>query len=605
MISDKWNIFFESNLLLIIIFVFIYFAGIIFKFLCNILFNIKSEYSLFKTLFYGVLLIIYFFVLFKSKSILNSVFLSGIPFCLFIYEYYLHKNFNDVKKNQAFNSKTILISLITIAFILIAKFLFHFSDQVNLGYGDYSFYHSIAKHLLDTGIETINIQKSPSELSPGFIYHYWDLWFFAFVYWVHDVFNYFGVFNGLNYFETLTLVAQPLLYIFIYFGLLEVAKLLFSKFGVNKKFEYTLPLIVSIAMLIRFVEFSVLIHSKQFILGAFIIFFLLELKNFQNKFPFIYIIFAPAILFAYPIPGSVMIISFCVLITTYTGFFKSLKSFPFYGVLIFTISTLIAYYFYYFQYATTCLPNSTSEIISINNLIYSIFIYNGYHTIISINGLIIILNILLVVYLIKSKVEIIGNAIKKKLIVIITFCIVNFIMGHLIASLLYMVPEKFQFYNNDYYSVAILLIIDTLIFYKVFAHKLNRIVIYLFMIICFLTCSYRYFNFRPNFYSAIQLQYNDYFKLKGFINEKDLSTRIELPCLYQIPDLLYSIFNRRVEYSFDLCNKEEKVFINSDKKSESKIIIHNKEGLKKSTQIIDIIPYKYLGNKDSMYIVAN
>jgi hypothetical protein len=605
MYFSEWNIFLEANLLLIIVLVFVYLVGYSFNFLCHRLFNIKSEYSLFKKLFYGVLLIIYFFVLFKSKSILNSVFLSGIPFCLFIYEYYLHKNFCDFKKNQAFNSKTIVISLITIAIILIAKFKFHFSDQINLGYGDYSFYHSVAKHLLDTGIETINIQKGLSELSPGFIYHYWDLWFFAFVYWVHDCFNYFDVFNGLNYFEIYTLVAQPLLYVIIYFGLFELANLLFRNLGVNNKFEYTIPLIVSIAMLIRIVNFSVLVHSKQFILGVFIIYFLLELKIFQNKFPFIYIIFAPAILFAYPIPGSVLIITFFVLITVCYGFFKSLKSFPFYGVLVFALFTLVIYYLYYFHYAITCLPNSTGEIISINDLIYSVFIYNGYHTVISINGILIIFNILLVVYLIKSKVEIIGNAIKKNLIVIITFCIVNCITGHLIAALLYMVPEQFQFYNNDYYSVAILLIIDTLIFCKLFKKKLNEIVIYLFMILCFLICSYFYFNSRPIFDSALKLRYKDYFKLKGLIKEKELYTSIELPVLYQIPDILYSIFNRRVQYSFDLCNKEKKVLIHSNNKNQSKSIIHKREGLNKSMKIIDVIPYQHFSNMDSIYIVVN
>ena len=122
MYFSEWNIFLEANLLLIILLVFIYLVGYSFNFICHRLFNIKSEYSVFKTLFYGILLIIYFFVLFKSRSIVNSVFLSGIPICLFIYEYFLHKNFNDVKKNEAFNSKTIVISLITIAIILIAKF---------------------------------------------------------------------------------------------------------------------------------------------------------------------------------------------------------------------------------------------------------------------------------------------------------------------------------------------------------------------------------------------------------------------------------------------------------------------------------------------------
>jgi hypothetical protein len=168
-----------------------------------------------------------------------------------------------------------------------------------------------------------------------------------------------------------------------------------------------------------------------------------------------------------------------------------------------------------------------------------------------------------------------------------------------------MVPEQFQFYNNDYYSVAILLIIDTLILYNFFEKKLNEIVIYLFMILCFLICSYCYFNFRPNFDSAIKLRYTDYFKLKRFTKEKDLSTKIELPSLYQIPDILYSTFNRRVEYSFDLCDKEKKVSINSVKNNKSITIIHKREGLNKSMKIIEIIPYQHFMNMDSIYIVKN
>src|ERR1035437_189284 len=253
MFVDKSQLFlFLSSTIIIFLFIFFFsFVSFIYKQLIKLLFNFSITNSFFKDLIYGILISIYVYVLIKSKFSLNSITITIAPVLIYLFEKNRKPNILGLKTiglkkhNRSLNT---LISFAVVLFILILNFHFHFyANKVNTGYLDHAWYHSVAKNLQLTGIETLNIYINPENLKPGFIYHYWDLWTQAFFYDSLKILNSVGSLFDFNEFEINVLVFQPLLVIIIFFGFKELGLKICSKISTLQN-SWIISVIAAIAL---------------------------------------------------------------------------------------------------------------------------------------------------------------------------------------------------------------------------------------------------------------------------------------------------------------------------------------------------------------------
>jgi hypothetical protein len=546
----------SSSLFLIFVLLLSYYLiGRFINYIINNAFRKKFDFSIFKAIFYGILTVVYFYALVKSSSLLNSVTITGIPILIILYERNKSIHLQSSENSIGINVKSILLVFLSFSLFYAAKYSFHFSSEIHTGYSDQAFYHAIASSLRLTGVETINIHTGALKLVPGMIYHYWDLWFLAFHYDFLSIINNFGLFINLNQFEINTLVFQPSLFIVIYFGLLEIS-MNFSR-RIIKKNDFKIGIAIFIAFLASlhtFLEFGIIHHPKQFIIGSLFLFFLLELsENVSNQFRFIY--FYPALLFYYPLPGSVLIATCFIFSINWKSITKNFISKKFYLQIIIIALTLFSFICYYFFLAKSCMPKvytinkSSWDLISV---ISRILFYHGYHTLFSPLGIIIMLNSIIIYFIYKKKSMTILDSFSI-ISPLIIFSYLNIIIGHLVSALLYTLPEDFQFYNNDYFFVSIFLIFDFILIYNYFKDRL--IYYFSFLVLCGFYFLINTFYNKPSFYFGVSIPYPNYNRIKNkkFMSVSNSAISDSLPSLYSASDIIYSIYNTFPKHDVNLC----------------------------------------------------
>lgn len=544
-----------SSLFLIFSFVSIYFLiGILLKISIKKITGRQVYFSFFKTILYGLLTVVYFYAIVKSPYFLNSVSITGVPIFIFFYE---QKKIGYEKLNElkyGYSKNIFLLAIFSFLIYFIAKYSFHFSTKVNTGYSDQAFYHTIASSLKLTGVETINIHTG-LKLVPGMIYHYWDLWFLAFHYDVLSLLNNFDLFNNLNQFEISSLVFQPSLFVILFFALIEISIKLSTKALNNTNFIIGIVILGAfLASCHYFLEFGIAHHPKQFIISAIFFMFTLEiLDNNSNQFNFFY--FYPIILFYYPIPGAILIATCFIFSLNWKNMIDNFQNKRFYLHLSIIAVTLSVFCCYYFIYAQTCIPQlyiQNKPSWNISSVMNRIFIYHGYHTLISPLGVFIILN-LIIICLIYVKRILTSLASPQIIIYFLLFPILNILVGHFVSAIFYTLPEEFQFYNNDYFSLSLLILFDISLLFHYFRSK--NILALLFLGLTGFYFLYLTFYNKTPFYNGITISYSDYYNLKKkkFQNLKYPEKPDNLNSLHINSDILFSIYNSFPKHRINLC----------------------------------------------------
>jgi hypothetical protein len=268
-----------SSLFIVFVLVSIYFAvGFLIKIAIKKITGNQVYFSVFKTILYGLLTIVYFYTIVKSAYPLNSVTITCVPILIYFYERGkpCNSKFHQVNYRNLFY--IFLFAFFGFLIFYLAKYFFHFSSQINTGYSDQAFYHVVSSNLKLTGIETINIQIDDSKLIPGIIYHYWDLWFLAFHYDLLSILNQLGLFESLNQFEINVLVFQPSLFLILFVGFIELSFNISSEKLNIVKYRNTIVIIASLLVLCHsFLEFGIIHHPKQFFIASVFVFFILEI----------------------------------------------------------------------------------------------------------------------------------------------------------------------------------------------------------------------------------------------------------------------------------------------------------------------------------------
>lgn len=552
------NINLISNSLILILALLIgYFSiGSLFREIVKKIIQKDVHFTIFKTVLYGVLIVVFFYALIKSPYLLNSVSITFVPVLLFYYEKSKLLNIKCQAVNYRNLTKWFLLGSLAFFIFYIAKYLFHFSHQINTGYSDQAFYHAIASSLKYTGIETINIHTGALNLIPGMIYHYWDLWFLAFHYDFLSTLNHFGLFESFNQFEINILVFQPSLFLILLIGFIETSFKISEKILIKIKFRAFV--VTSSALLVlcqSFLEFGIIHHPKQFLIASFFIILILEMLEHKTRFINVFY-FYPILLFCYPLPGSVLIATSFLISIKRKKNISNFRENYFRYQLTSIIFTFILFIWYYFFYAQTCIPKLYTQ----NKLAWNvpvvlnrIFIYHGYHTIVSPLGLFVLLNSIIGILIYKKRI--LTNNISANIFnVILIFSILNIFVGHFSSAMLYNLPEEFQFYNNDYFSLSILMLCDVYLLFNYLKSKLMLILsISIFSIIYFMI---KTFHQKPSFYKGISLYYKEYNQIKGTKNKHKAKPQVQddLPVLYSTSDIICSFFNSYPIHRKNLCS---------------------------------------------------
>ncbi len=545
-----------NSIFLILVLLLTYFSiGIVFKITTRILIGKEIYFSVFKTVLYGLLILVFFYVLIKSTYLLNSVSVTCLPILIFFYERSMSINGVIPKANNENWIKFSLLGFLGFLIFYLAKYLFHFSSQINTGYSDQAFYHTIASSLKFTGVETVNIHTGELQLIPGMIYHYWDLWFLAFHYDFLSILNQLGLFESFNQFEINILVFQPSLFLILFIGFIEVSLMTITRNFSILKFRISIIVIISLLVLSHsFLEFGIIHHPKQFLIASIFVYFILEiLQNKIRTIDFFY--FYPILLFSYPLPGAVLIATCFLFSINWENIAANFSERKFYYDVISVLTTCCLFILYYFFYAQTCIPQLYSQNKppwSLLTAVSRIFIYHGYHTMISPLGVFICLNLLILLFIFKGRIF--SNNISRDCFkYLLMFSILNILVGHFLSAIMYNVPEEFQFYNNDYFSLALILLLDTIF---LFYHLRKKLILP--FSICFTSFFYfintSFYN-KPNFYKGISMSYNNYFTLKSKKFNKDIPVQIDdnLDVLYSFSDIIPSFHNSYSRHKKNIC----------------------------------------------------
>lgn len=589
------------SLLCIAIFI-IYSAGKVFELLCFWQNPKQNKFSFFKVLFYGIILVVYFYSGFKSELFFNSVTLTLAPLLMFVFEKKSSLEpsiFNDSLDNLS-SKKLNFFSILFFLIFWVFKYLFHFSSVVNTGYGDQCWYHLLAMNLKNTGVESMNIHIDPINQKAGFVYHYWDIWLQAFSYETLDFFNSINIFNGVNYFEVYVVVCQPLLFFILLIGLAELAATLvkLNKYNIH---IFVLVAIVFLSLTHVINEFGIIFHSKQFIVAATFIFILINILN-GNKNYFSFYLFLIPLLFYYPLPGAVLIATiFIFQIFEYRDrlkdeFTKYLLLFLWGGI------SITVFVWYYFLYGVTCYKAELVEKWEVKKAVWYVLVYNGYHTLFSLTGLITIIGFLLLINpsFINKKLKFVLSGQTRTIIMI---SILNIVVGKIISGILYNAPETFQFYNNTYFNVSILLIV--ILFFLL--HMVNKWPVvyksglYLFFIYLGYINSVGTFLNENLFYNSIKIAKSDYMKIKEF---KDSAENIypvsNSSSLYSINDIITSFFNKSIRHQYNICSQVD--YSEPIQSNQRRVIMDcNSNSVNKELNV-EKIGYTNLGEKCFLYI---
>jgi hypothetical protein len=547
-----------SSLVLILSLLIVYFSiGYTFRTIVKKITKKDISFTIFKTILYGLLIVVFFYVLIKSPYILNSISITFVPVLIFFYE----RSKLVKAESQAVNYKNLtkyfLFGFFAFFIFYLAKYLFHFSSQINTGYSDQAFYHTIASSLKFTGIETINIHTGGLKLIPGMIYHYWDLWFLAFHYDLLIILNQFGLFESFNQFEINVLVFQPSLFLILFIGFIETSFKISVEFLKRVKYKASILILSSLLVLCHsFLEFGIIHHPKQFFIAAIFILFVMEILDIK-KISVNFFYFYPFLIFYYPLPGSILMATCLIFSSNWENIRANFRSKKLYSHLAFIVFTFILFFYYYFIYAQTCIPqlyNHSKPAWRILTAVNKIFIFHGYHNLISPLGVFVSINLIFILLIHKKRI--LSGIISVTIInYVLTFSILNILLGHLVSAIFYNVPEEFQLYNNDYFSLSLILLFDVLlVFYYLRGKVFFAFLICIFSFLYFLVIT---FYDKPLFYKGVSIEYSDYIKLKSKRFDKHLRVQIEdnIDELISFSDITLSFYNSYPKHKKNICDK--------------------------------------------------
>lgn len=430
--------------------------------------NKAAVFFEFQNTFLGSIVSIGFYALFKSNFGINSVTITLLPilcFCIFL----------NSTKTHRINKRALMYFGLSIFILSMLNYLLYFRNGfVHTGYKDHSFYHIVASNINLFGIEYVQNIHAVIPHSGG-IYHYWDLWHLSFIY---DI----GLFFELNCFESYVLVHKLLFTIIIVFGVLSALKS--SK--VNVLF-CTFCCIIAVINVKG--EFDILIHPKNYINFALILFLIRKIIH-GDKLDLPLFFFVSIVgLFYNPLP--------CIPIIAVLGLFvinNNWKKLPLlilgFGVIV--SGFLILYYKYYSPPITA---NDVSKLkFNFLDSLRHFFIYNGYQFL----KVHFWMMLLLIVFYLKSYL----NASVVRLfsgIILFSF---------LFSALIYTHFEQWQFTNNNGFFLTLVIIFGL--------QNLEQTKIRLGLMIVILLISIRgFFNrFRLPFYKGFILTTSEYYVLK-------------------------------------------------------------------------------------------
>jgi hypothetical protein len=576
--------FFATSSIIVAAFIVLFYCvGLAYKTVIRWLLNYSYEGNFFKDFFYGLIVFVYFFVLVKSRFSLNSITITFAPLFLYLVENKeatatskpgfsptgVLKNVKETLSSFLKARSKIyytLNSLFVIILFLCFNFYFHFHNgQVNTGYGDQGWYHTVAKSLQTTSIETINIHIPSGYLQQGYIYHYWDLWTLCFFYDFLRVLNEIGLLQDFNEFEIYVLVFQPILTIGLFFGMNELAvkitAALSSKIDVTSYF-WILPFFSAIALTHGFAEIGIVHHPKQFIIAG--LFITIATQLFGKEEKYVKLLFlSPLLLFYFPLPGAVMISTVILFISLNNWHRKILKCRWFWQMILSQVILLGMFVYLYFIHGNTCYTNLNkiyeSDSYKISTVFYRLFIYHAYHIAFSFGGVIFFVNAAFLIYL-NFPLNYFDNTYSstiKPVILLLAFAILNFVLGHIISSVFYTAPEEFQFYNNDFFIFSVMTLIDLIAVFVILLQKNNSSVKLLYSLITFILVvvllkNIYFSNLR--YYCAVGIKQDSYEDIKNLKASRCLNTTGTSNTPFVVADIVYSFFNNRSYYNFSFCN---------------------------------------------------
>jgi len=197
----------------------ILFIGIVFFYLIGNFINkftkisfINKNSSYFSNIIVGTITSISIYAVYKTFFL--STFLMVLFILLFLF--FIQKKEKLEKIEFKLQKKQLFLVLILIVFFSILFYLTYYYSNGNV-FGDNLFYANVAQNLIDTGIETNDVDWTNLDRTP-LPYHYFEAWFIAFF---TEIFS-------LNTIAVYSLIYVPLFITLIFLGAFCIAETLFK-----------------------------------------------------------------------------------------------------------------------------------------------------------------------------------------------------------------------------------------------------------------------------------------------------------------------------------------------------------------------------------------
>lgn len=196
----------------------------------------SKKNSTFNIMLVGVVIFptIYAVIVSRGVSVLSILLIITLISFLFYRKVKIRIRFSNI------NPKPIIIGIVFLTGIYIIHLFYFYNFIEGINYiikSDYEYYSRLASYLRDTGIENINIELFLSESKSVVPYHYIEMWFTAFV---SDFFKIHSQY-------ALMLIVIPILYSVIFFGGVDIIRIIKNKLGIKKNIiDYLIGLFILI-----------------------------------------------------------------------------------------------------------------------------------------------------------------------------------------------------------------------------------------------------------------------------------------------------------------------------------------------------------------------
>lgn len=477
----------------------------------------QKESQFFLNILIGLITIICIYAIIKTFFL--TILLWVIVLFLILYFYRNKQKKTFLKEN---NQQIIFISFFVLLFIFSVSFYLTYYFTNGYVFGDNLFYANVSQNLIDTGIETNNLDWTVKEKTP-LPYHYFESWFIAFF---TEIFK-------LNTIAVYGLIYVPFFISLIYIGAFSIIKSIF------KDQKITIINLIFLSFLFLFIQ----IPSNPFSESTpFLNFFLIGNIIYHIKYAIVYLIFQLVFLLVLNKKYFIVLIFMLMLVPLYSTIAPAILSGLLFVLIYLFISKKISlklffinfsliffttfYYtlFYYFQK-----PESSSNIFDYSKLTES-YVKIGKISVVLLLIILIFFGILYYIYKnnyfnIKKNNWI--NFLKTNQLVIgfLVFIFGSFLAVFLVFPILNAVShDAFQLLSN--FLTPIYSLVFFIVFLILFKHKTQKIITFFTVIflVYFIIISNKNQPFSVNYINLpkeeknIDLEYYNF--IKNSINEK-------------------------------------------------------------------------------------